>query len=190
MKHSSSFPTQETLHGLSLSFHEGQCVVAWWRGLLPFHLHLRLRSQLQLDSTGVDLGRRQQLLHAFHLLAVKCDHRPPRDGLGRDGSWGRCGGGARRPGACPLLRVGGTYQWAGASPASTLTSNLLGQGSRSGRGHSLQGRGGRLLYLGLAPGATPSRLSGVLTGLVIIILGFRLFCDDCDFLTHLRGYVG
>lgn len=188
-------PLRHHLQGLALPLHEGHGVIPARRALLPLHLDLGLRRQLQLDGAGVDLGGTQQLFHALHLLALKHDHR---SGWGGVNGWGRLlllrGGGGRWVRGRRLgfsFSVSCSLALRGAPAASSITNFLglsswrLGGGGGGGGGGSGR-RWALLLQLGLPPGASSAALSGVITGLVIFILRLGLFGDDGNLLTHLR----
>lgn len=186
------------LQCLARALHEGQRVVAGGRGLLPLHLHLRLRRQLQLDGARVHLGRRQQLLHALHLLAVEGHHGPAARPHGLLGT-GR--GRAGRAGAGFGLGIRASRASLGRAPSAPSLANLLGGAGAGGGGGGLGGwgvgglAGGRLaggkglrllLQSGLTAGAPSATLARVVTRLVVVLLGLGLFGDDGDFLPYLR----
>lgn len=180
-------PWQSTcLERFALALHEGHGVIPSWYALLSFHLDLWLGGELQLDGTGVHFGCTQQLLHPLHLLALKDNNGTSRGGghllLGRGrGIW--------------AWRLGFSFdvsctQALGGAPAACSLSHLLGlrccywrQGGR--RGGVSWRRRVLFFQLWLSPWASPAALPGVITRLVIIVLGLRIFSDDRHLLAHL-----
>lgn len=178
--------TTKGLERLPLALHECHGIIPHRCGLLPLHLHLWLGGELQLDGAGVHLGCTQQLLHPLHFLTLKNHHRA---------SWvGRCLVLGRRRGR--VWTQGGGFSFGlsdpqalGGAPAPSTLSYLLSlsycRGSLGRWGCCEGKRRVLLIWLVLSSGASPATFTGVLAGLVIIVLNLRFFRDDCDLLTHL-----
>lgn len=173
---------------LPLALQEGHGVISRRRALLPLHLDLRLRRELQLDGAGVHLGGAQQLLHALHLLTLKDHHGP--GGAGRGLLLGHGGGdGVRAGGLWRPIHVSAAWTVGGGAAPRASFSQLLGLsrcGRRRGRGGgSGMGRGALVIQLGFSPGTPPAALPGILAGVVVVFLALGLFGYDGDLLTHL-----